>query len=164
MKKTFVSLIALFAFLSGGWLYAQDSLRTFAPCSTPIRYALDDALLKEKVGTDLSTPATNPSFKGGVEELRKYFAANPLTDTKAKDIVFRVHIAFAVDCNGNYGNLSIVSKGKGDLQLLAQQVLAITEKMPQNWIPATANNANVDSYHVLSFTVVGGNLDKVWYR
>ena len=105
-----------------------------------------------------------PTFKGGLDELKKYFLSNPLTDTKAKDIVFRVHIGFVVNCSGQFGNFQIISKGKGDMQILAQQVLAIAEKMPQYWQAATVDNKTVDSYQILSFTVVGGALDKVSYR
>jgi len=150
--------------VSGLQIQNTDSSIAFKPCLTPISYAVDDMLLKEQVGQSLSKPSTNPIFKGGVDELKKYFSSNPLTDTKAKGIVFRVHIGFVVNCSGQYGNLQIISKGKGDFEMLAQQVLANAEKMPQYWQSATVDNKTVDSYQILSFTVVGGALDKVSYR
>jgi hypothetical protein len=121
-------------------------------------------LLKAQVGQSLAKPKTNPTFKGGLDELKKYFASHSLTDSRSKDIVFRVHIGFIVNCNGQAGNFQIVSKGKGDLQELAQQVLTIVKDMPQNWQPALVDNKTVDCYQILSFTILSGALDKVSYR
>jgi hypothetical protein len=166
MKYILTSFIGSLLFFSvvSGQAQNADSSTTFKSCSTSIEYAVDDMLLKEQVGQNLPKPTTNPTFKGGLDEFKKYFSSNPITDSKANDIVFRVHIGFVVNCNGQYGNLKIISKGKGDLQILAQQVSTIAEKMPQNWQPATADNKSVDSYQILSFTLVGGVLDKVSYR
>ncbi|NOT50752.1 MAG: hypothetical protein HOP10_05705 [Chitinophagaceae bacterium] len=154
-------LLTLVAFGQRGKI---DSLQGFRACTIPVVYAVNDVILKDQFGKTLSVPETNPAFKGDVDELKKYFAANPLTDPKAKDLGFRVHIGFLVNCNGQFGNLIIVSKGKGDLDILAKQVLSIAEKMPQNWVPAMADNKLVDCYQILSFTVIDGALDKVSYR
>jgi len=82
-----------------------------------------------------------------------------------KIIVFRVHIMFVVNCEGKAGNFQLTSKGKGDLESLANQVLEIVNNMPQNWKPAKKNGEAVDCYQVLSFTVIGGQLNKtVSYR
>ena len=121
-------------------------------------------ILKSQVGQNLVKSDINPLFKGGLDELKKYFTLHALTDTRAKEIVFRVHIGFLVNCKGQAGNFQIISKGKGHLQDLAQQVLTIVKDMPQNWQPATADNKTVDSYQILSFTIAGGALDKVSYR
>jgi hypothetical protein len=90
--------------------------------------------------------------------------SHALTDIRAKDIVFRVHIGFLVNCNGQAGNFQMISKGKDDLQELAQQVLTIVKDMPQNWQPASADNKDVDCFQILSFTIASGVLDKVSYR
>ncbi len=87
-----------------------------------------------------------------------------MTDERVKDAVFRVSIAFAVNCNGNAGNFMIVTKGKGLVETFANQVLERVNKMPQNWKPATKNGEKVDCFQVLSFTVTGGQLDKISYR
>jgi hypothetical protein len=126
-------------------------------------YSVDDFLVKEKFGEN-AKPTTNPTFTGGLDELKKYFIAHPLTDEKATQMVFRVSIAFLVNCDGKAGNFVIVTKGKGDLATYANQVLAIVNKMPQNWQPATVDGKLVDCYQVLSFTAASGQLDKVSYR
>jgi hypothetical protein len=143
-------------------VFPADSIVKVNACSQTI-YSVDDFLVKEKFG-DLSKPTTNPTFTGGLDELKKYFIANPLTDEKATQMIFRVSIAFVVTCDGKAGNFVIVTKGKGDLATYANQVLAIVNKMPQNWKPATVDGKPVDCYQVLSFTAASGQLDKVSYR
>lgn len=142
--------------------FPSDSIVKVTAC-TPTIYAVDDFLVKEKFG-EMAKPTTNPVFKGGVDELKKYFAANPLTDEKATQMVFRVSIAFVVNCDGKAGNYTIVTKGKGDLETYANQVLAIVNKMPQNWQAAVVDGKSIDCYQVLSFTVSSGKLNGVSYR
>lgn len=143
-------------------VFPADSIVKVNTCSQTI-YSVDDFLVKEKFG-DLTKPTTNPTFMGGLDELKKYFIANPLTDEKVTQMIFRVSIAFVVTCDGKAGNFVIVTKGKGDLATYANQVLAIVNKMPQNWQPATFDGKPVDCYQVLSFTAASGQLDKVSYR
>lgn len=144
-------------------VYPADSILKVNFCNPKATYAVKEFLLKEEIG-DLPEPATSPTFDGGIEELKKYFVERPLTDEQVKDIVFRVLIAFVVDCNGNAGNFMIITKGKGVAETFANQVLERVNKMPQNWKPATKDGEKVDSYQVLSFTVTSGQLDKVSYR
>ncbi len=133
-------------------------------CNEEIQYSVDkESLLKSKIG-DKPTPDTNPTFKGGIDELKKYFTNSPLSDERAKNIIFRVAIAFVVDCNGNAGNFMIITRGKGVMETLANQVLEIVNKMPQNWEPAIKDGDKVDCYQVLSFSVAEGRLDNVHYR
>lgn len=143
-------------------VFPADSIVKVTACSQTM-YSVDDFLVKEKFG-ELSKPTTNPTFMGGIEVLKKYFTANPLTDEKATQMVFRVSIAFVVNCEGKAGNFVIVTKGKGDLATYANQVLAIVNNMPQNWQPATFDGKPVDCYQVLSFTAASGQLGKVSYR
>lgn len=143
-------------------LFPADSIVKVKACSQTI-YSVDDFLLKEKFG-ELAKPTTNPTFEGGLAELKKYFSANPLTDEKAKQMIFRVSIAFMVTCDGKAGNFVIITKGKGDLATYANQVLAIVNSVPQKWQPATVNGQTVDCYQVLSFSPSDGQLDSVRYR
>jgi len=143
-------------------VFPADSILKVTACSQTM-YSVDDFLVKEKFG-ELAKPTTNPTFTGGLDELKKYFIANPLTDEKATQMVFRVSISFVVTCDGKAGNFVIVTKGKGDLATYANQVLAIVNNMPQNWQPATLDGKPVDCYQVLSFTAASGQLDKVSYR
>lgn len=143
-------------------VFPADSIIKVTACFETI-YSVDDFLVKEKYG-ESPNPKTNPTFKGGLKELKKFFIANPLTDEKAGQMIFRVSIAFVVTCDGKAGNFELITKGKGDLATFANQVLAIVNKMPQNWQSATVKGKQVDCYQVLSFTVSGGQLDQVSYR
>ena len=142
--------------------FPADSIKKVATCSETI-YSVDDFLVKETFG-ELTEPTLNPTFTDGHEELKKYFGSHPLTDEKAVQMIFRVKIAFVVNCEGKAGDFEIVSKGKGDLANYAHQVLAIVNSMPKNWKPATLDGKPVDCYQVLSFTAASGNLDSVSYR
>lgn len=142
--------------------FPTDSIVKVTACSQTI-YAVDNFLVKEKFG-DLARPTTNPTFQGGIDQLKEYFIDHPLTDERVSQSIFRVSISFLVNCNGKAGNFVIVSKGKGDLETYANQVLSVVNQMPQNWQPATVDDKPVDSYQVLSFTVVGGKLDNVSYK
>ena len=133
-------------------------------CDSKKIYSVDkESLLKEKIG-ELPIADTNPEFEGGIEALKEYFAENPLASDKAKDLLFRVAIGFVVNCTGEAGNFQIITKGKGELETLANQVLEIVNNMPQSWKPAKKKGEAIDCYQVLSFTVSGGQLDKVSYR
>ena len=145
-------------------IYSTDSILKVNLCNSQTQFAVaKEFLLKEKIG-EMPEPETNPSFDGGVDELKKHFADNPLTDVRVKEIVFRVSIAFIVNCNGNAGNFMIITKGKGLAETFANQVLERVNKMPQTWKPAMKNGEKVDCYQVLSFTVTSGQFDKVSYR
>jgi hypothetical protein len=161
---TFLAGLLLIFSTSYGQTQTPETATQIKSCVEKVNYSVDDMLLKAQVGQSLVKPEINPSFKGGLDELKKYFVSHSLTDTRAKDIVFKVHIGFLVNCNGLTGNFQIISKGKGDLQELAQQVLTIVNDMPQTWQPASVDNKTIDCYQILSFTVVGGALDKVSYR
>lgn len=143
-------------------VFSADSIVKVTCCTENI-YSVNDFLVKDKIG-EKPNPKTNPTYTGGLDELKKYFITNPLTDERVKESIFRVSIAFVVNCDGKAGNFTIVTKGRGDLATYANQVLAIVNSMPQNWQPATVDGKPVDCYQVLSFTVVNGQLDKVSYR
>lgn len=143
-------------------VFSADSIVKVTLCTENI-YSVNDFLVKEKIG-EKPNPGTNPTYTGGLDELKKYFIANPLTDERVKESVFRVSVAFVVTCEGQVGNFEIVTKGKGDLATYANQVLAIVNSMPQNWKSAIVDGKPVDCYQVLSFTVVNGQLDKVSYK
>jgi hypothetical protein len=143
-------------------VFPADSILKVTPCTENI-YSVDDFFVGENIG-EKPKPTTNPTFTNGLDELKKYFTSNPLTDERVKESIFRVSIVFVVTCKGKVGNFEIATKGKGDLATYANQVLAIVNSMPQNWVPATVDGKSVDCYQVLSFTVVNGQLDKVSYR
>lgn len=145
-------------------IFPADSIVKVDFCNAAIQYAVEkEALLIDAVGPHI-VPDENPSFEGGLPALKEYFSKHPLTDTRAENAIFRVGLAFTVDCNGNAGNFMIITKGKGVAETLANQVLGIVNDMPQNWKPALKDGEAVDCYQVLSFTVSSGSLEQVFYR
>ncbi|AWI26845.1 hypothetical protein [Flavobacterium pallidum] len=161
--KTLI-ITAIFFLLSVSDLSAQAENKAFALCSEKINYSVDDMQLKQKFGQSLLTPNSNPNFGGGITELKKYFSENTLNNSKAKGIVFRVHVGFIVNCSGKAGSFELVNNGKGDLKILADEVLNIVAKMPQKWEAAMVDGKSIDSYQILSFTILDGDLSKVSYR
>jgi len=142
----------------------QENILQVSFCDSKNVYSVDkESLLKDKVG-ELPFADNNPEFEGGIEALKNYFAEHPLTNSRAKDLIFRVAIGFVVNCKGEAGNFQIITRGQGELETFANQVLEIVNNMPQNWKPAKKKGEAVDCYQVLSFTVSGGQLDKVSYR
>jgi hypothetical protein len=166
MKYVLISLVGLLPILSASYGQTQtvDTTTQIKSCSEAVAYSVDDILLKSQVGENLVKPDVTPSYYGGPEVLKKYFESHPLTDMRAKGIVFMVHVGFLVNCNGQAGNFQILSKGKGDLQELAQKVLTTIKNLPENWQFATAGGKATDCYQILSFIVVDGALNKVTYR
>lgn len=145
-------------------VFPEDSIVRVNYCNYQSVFIVDkETLLKERIG-EKPIPDTNPIFEGGIDELLKYFADRPLTDERANNMLFRVTIAFVVDCNGNAGNFMIISRGKGILETFANQVLERVNSMPQNWLPATKKGEKVDCYQVLSFSILDGKLNNVYYR
>ena len=142
-------------------VFPDDSIVKVKTCSDTT-YSVDDFLITEFIG-EKPFPTKGPAFSKGPDNLKKYFKTNPLTDKNAAQLIFKVSIAFMVNCDGKAGNYQIISKGTGNLETYANQVLAIVNKMPQNWQPATFKGKKVDCYQVLSFTVMNGQLDKVTY-
>lgn len=133
-------------------------------CSEEKIYAVDDFLLKEDLGEDLLTPEKSPQPIGGIDQLKMYFSKNPLKDERAKNTMFRAAIGFKVNCKGEAGNFFIATKGKGDLEELANQILEIVNNMDAKWIPAKDKNQDIDCYQILSFNVLEGKLNKVSIR
>lgn len=151
--------IFLFFFVIFSQYCFAQSQKTFKPCSKTINYTVDDWMLRKKVGMDLTIPLSNPRYVGGVEELTKYFAANPINDS---DYGFRTFIGFVVNCKGEVGNFQIVSEGRGDLR---EQVLEKVKKMPQKWKPAISKEGKpVDSYQIIILTLAKGKFTYVEYR
>ncbi|MDL2231874.1 hypothetical protein LJB85_03970 [Porphyromonadaceae bacterium OttesenSCG-928-L07] len=146
------------------YIFSKDSILKVPFCDWANVYKADNTtLLKDRV-RELPFADTKPVFEGGLVKLREYFAANPLTDERAQEIVFGVSICFLVNCEGKAGRFEIISKGKGELETLANLVLEKVNNMPQTWLPAKKNREPVDCYQVLYFTVEGGDLRNVSYR
>ena len=136
----------------------------FKICNEGNVWSVDDKQLSETVGS-YKAPKKTPSYKGDRTALRNWFLNQPITDERAKDRLFRVRIAFMVNCEGQAGRWQLISKNKGELFEFANMVLETVKTMPQNWIPATDKKGNaVDCWQILEFTVSNGILTNANYK
>lgn len=140
-------------------------LEPVKPCNEQL-YAPEDADLIKTLGTKLPYPSKKPMYTGGLNALRAYLTPNNLTDAAVQGKTFRVRVAFLVTCEGNAGDFQIVSPSVGDMDPYAQKVLEITSKMPEGWNAGTLGSPAkaIDSYQVITFTVVDGKLDRIMHR
>ena len=138
--------------------FPSDSIKRIKDCYNTRYMVLNDELRRDLNGW-LPRPDQNPSFKGGLEELKIYFKSKSLSDPKTKLLNFKVSISFRVTCEGKAGNFKIISNGRNELETYANQVLGIVNAMPQNWQPAVKDKKEVDCYQVLSFNIKEGSLE-----
>lgn len=101
-----------------------------------------------------------PYWSKGDSALQMWFDSHPLTDPRAKEILFVTVLLFKVNCHGEAGEWAIASKGNGVLFELDNQVLEIAKQLPSDgWIPATDTDGNaVDCWQVIQFSINEGNI------
>ncbi|RTQ46544.1 hypothetical protein EJV47_21570 [Hymenobacter gummosus] len=135
--------------------FPADSIRRVRPCAQP-GYAVDEPMLRARLGTTLPAPDTAPAPIG--DELTRFFADKQLPPSDVHRMALWVTIGFQVTCEGQAGNAMVVSTGKGELETYANQVLAIVNRMPRRWQPATKSGKPVDCYQTISFMLLKGRL------
>lgn len=136
----------------------------FSPCDQSLIFSVDDKQLAEAVG-NYKHPKKNPAYMGDKSTFRSWFLNNSLTDERVKNRLFRVRLAFMVNCKGEVGQWKVISKGKGELYEFANIVLEFVKTMPHNWTPATDRKGNpVDCWQIMEFTVSDGNLTNGNYK
>jgi len=136
----------------------------FQTCHGDTLYAVDDSQLAEAVG-EYKQPKKNPVYEGGKNAIRNYFLNRPVPDERVKDRLFRVRVAFLVNCNGEVGQWQIISKGKGELYELANIVFEQVRTLPNKWQPAEDRKGNkLDCWQILEFTVSNGILTNANYK
>ena len=86
-------------------------------------------------------------FKGGDKALRKYFAdnLNYPKQAKEKDIQGRVYVKFTITEYGKIKNVKVV---RSIHKLIDNEAIKLIKNMP-DWLPAKANNEQVESEHIL---------------
>ncbi len=89
---------------------------------------------------------SEPSFPGGMEELKKFITYN-LEYPSCGDFEGKVYAEFIVNENGEIRNVQIK---KGLAKEIDQAVIDLINKMPQ-WIPAKCQNENVSHRMILPF-------------
>ncbi len=93
------------------------------------------------------SPTVAPSFTGGVEAMKAFFAQNlkfPAT-VKPEDIKGRVFVRFVVRKDGKLDKVHLVKGPHDDCNAEAIRVI----KMMPAWIPASDKGDAVSAYHIL---------------
>jgi hypothetical protein len=157
-----------FSFVSAGdiekpVIFPKDSVTCVSRCHKRWIYSTKDFLLAEEFGKH-PAPDTNAMYSGGAEALLEYFSETPLTDERLKDRTFGIGIGFLVNCEGKAGRFVLLSRGLGAEVTFCNRVLALANKMPQNWKPATKRGKPVDTYQVLYFRIKDGKINDVAYK
>ena len=151
--------IIFFLLIFSQCAFAQTP-KPFKTCSKTVNYTVDDYVLRKKVGMDLHIPVSNPSYFGGVNALKKIFAANPIDNSI---YMFRTSICFVVNCKGQIGDFQFLVDGK--VEERQKQVLDKVKKMSGIWKPAISKDGKpVDSYQVITLTTKGSEIIDVEYR
>ena len=128
-----------------------------------VLFAVENSLLTEAVGI-LQSPTTVPDCVEGVDSLKNYFRHHPIKDGRGMGMIFKVHVAFIVDTNGEVTGHRIISSEKGLIGELSHKAVEVIKEAPLHWKPATdAEGNNVACWQVLSFTVVECSLAKCDY-
>lgn len=130
-------------------------------CTEEINFAPYDENLEFKLGRELIRPQTPAFYSDGYKELENYFKSHTVEHIAAKGKMFRVHIAFIVNCHGEIGNFIVVNLMSGAIAVSAYEVVKIASDMPRKWKPAIHNNEKVDSWVVMSFNLSGGKFNTV---
>jgi len=152
-----MKILLFFSVILSQYCFAQTP-KPFKTCSKTVNYTVDDWELRKKAGMDLSIPVVNPSYVGGVDELKKIFAANSIDDSP---YIYRTFISFVVNCKGQIGNFQFMNDAKADKQQqqALNQILEIVKKMPRKWKPAISKEGNpVDSYQIIKLTIRGSKI------
>ena len=102
------------------------------------------------------SPTIPPTFAGGIEAMRTFFAQNLKIPevVKGQEIKGRVFVRFVVRKNGKVDKVHLVKGPNDDCNSEAVRVI----KMMPAWIPASDRGDAVSAYHVLpiSFTTASG--------
>ncbi|MBO4307962.1 MAG: hypothetical protein J5848_06600 [Bacteroidales bacterium] len=143
---------------------AGSETATFADCNPEHVYRCDHWGASDRY-KELPVAAVFPAWAEGDDALQRWFDSHPLTDPRAKEMMFRTILLFKVNCRGEASEWVIASKGKGVLFELSNQVLEIAKQLPNGWTPATDENGNaVDCWQVMSFNVSQGELKKCYVQ
>lgn len=137
---------------------AVGPIATSASCDPEHVYRCDHWGASDRY-KELPVAAVFPAWTEGDDALQSWFDSHPLTDPRAKEMMFRTILLFKVNCRGEASEWTIASKGKGVLFELSNQVLEIAKQLPNGWTPATNEDGTaVDCWQVLQFSVSEGNL------
>ncbi|MCR4827999.1 MAG: hypothetical protein K5864_00880 [Bacteroidales bacterium] len=144
--------------------FEEDAVQTTVSiCNTAEVYSVEDDQLVEAVGK-FKSPKKAPTYEGGLPMLRNYLANKKIQDERMKDRIFRVKIAFMVNCQGEVGNWQVISKGKGELFEFANIVEGVVKTLPGKWEPAKDKKGKpVDCWQYIVLTVKSGSLTNCAY-
>lgn len=144
--------------------YSQEN-STFNICDKNNIYTVDNYLITSIVTEKIKNPKKSPEYSNnGLTGIKSSFEKKSIGTDDADNTVFRSHIAFIVNCNGETGDFQILSKNDSNIKPLEEKLLQIVKDNISSWTPAVYKGKNVDCYQVLVFTVLNGNITNVFYK
>ncbi|OFX26818.1 MAG: hypothetical protein A2033_11395 [Bacteroidetes bacterium GWA2_31_9] len=160
IKSLVIILLIIFSFNC----YSQEN-STFTICNKDHIFSIDNYLLKNIISDKIKEPKKSPEYiNNGLSGIKSLFEKKSIESSEADNTVFRSHIAFIVNCNGEIGNFQIISKNENNIKLLEEKLLLLVKENLSTWTPAENKKEKVDCYQVLVFTVLNGNITNVFYK
>lgn len=161
MKKFIIAIACCLAMMPA---WAQADTDSLTLCGTKMYSVNKGALLDVAVGNN-DRPATVPECVEGIDSFKDFFRYHPIKDGRGAGMIFKISIAFQVNCNGEAGNYRIISNYNNKLfPELAAKALEIVKEAPLHWSPAKDGDGNaVDCWQVIDFTAVECSLAKCDY-
>lgn len=136
----------------------------FKICHKKDVYGVDFKPLELYVGEKLKKPKTPPEYLGENWRLKRHFIDNQFDFNRAKDMVFRVNIAFIVNCEGKAGNFILLSEHEDKELNMAKELVETAKRLQFDWKPATKKKDNVDCWFVISITVFNGEFTTIFWE
>lgn len=166
MKKIFLLLVTLMAGMLTGTVVGQDTPTndSITVCGGKLYTVGKGALLDLSVG-QADQPATVPECAEGMDALKSYYRLHSIKDGRGAGLIFKVSVAFLVNCEGNVVEWKLITSHPGKtMNELANKVLDEVRQCPLRWQPATDADGNaVDCWQVLDFSVVETSLANCSY-
>jgi hypothetical protein len=135
----------------------------FQICNKKEVYSVDFKLLSLHLDEKLKKAKTNPKYLGESWRLRRWFTDHQFDYNRAKDMVFRVSIAFVVNCEGKAGNFMLLTEHEDKELNMAKELLETAKRLPFDWEPAVKKKQNVDCWFVISITVFNGEFTTIFW-
>ena len=167
-KKLSLILIAVFTFnisiCTAQDIQSTESKDSVSACSDKI-YTVGKGILLDAAVGQADRPATVPECVEGVDALKDYYRLHPIKDGRGAGMIFKVSVAFLVNCNGEIVEYKLLTSHPGKtMSELADKVLNAVREAPLHWKAATdAEDNTIDCWQVLDFTVVESSLAKCSY-
>lgn len=142
--------------------FPADSIKKVNSCGSKLY--TEEELYPREVLKDALVTRRPPNYKNGLEGLEEYFFNAELKNKIDATELFKGAISFIVNCEGKAGNFKIATPGNSEELIIANQVLAIANRIPLDWQPGLMDGKPVDCSELLWYTVIDGKVVDIMTR